>query len=289
MNDANLAGPDSHADGAAAFRCVRPRHVHGSQIATGIAELRGNTNRVGLVLFGESDPGHAIAARIDDDLANAFEEFRFVRRADELLVAAAECEKRPVKALEFTGIAKDGENDKSARTIELDAANAGVHFNGTPVGPPDFELNAVRCAARKPRPKDSGVILIFTNGKQRRFRDECQALGRNSEEIGAPRIRLQNDTCLVIYNQDGVTGGIEKAAIFLLGAADVAEQVPGSPYAQDQQQSAGSHGEQVEQITDPTITFCQRRREVIFRKSETRVARFDFLEDAPHRQRIWVI
>src|SRR5467141_2106330 len=175
------------------------------QIATGVAELRGNTNRIGLVLLGQSNPGHAIAARIDDDLANAFEEFRFVRCADELLVAAAECEKRPVKALEFTGIAKDGENDDPARTIELDEANADVNCNGTPVAPPDFELHAVRLAARKPRPKDSGVILIFTSGKQRRFRDECQALGRNSEEIGAPRVRLQNDTCVVIYIQVGGT------------------------------------------------------------------------------------
>ena len=231
MNNASLAGPDSDSDGAAASRCVRPRRLHGSKIATGIAELRGNTNRIGLVLLGESDPGHAIAARIDDDLANAFEEFRFVRCADELLIATADCQKRSVKALEFTGIAKDGENHGPARTIELDAANADVYFNGTPVGSPDFELNAVRLEARKPRPEDSAVMLTFTIGKERRFRDERQALGRNSEEIGAPRVRLQNDTGLVIYDQDGVTGGIEKAAVFLLGATNVAEQVPGSPYA----------------------------------------------------------
>ena len=78
---------------------------------------------------------------------------------------AAECEKRTVEALEFTGIAKDGENDRPARAIKLDAANADVNFNRTPVGPPDFELNAVRLAVRKPRPKDSGVGLTFTIGK----------------------------------------------------------------------------------------------------------------------------
>ena len=111
---------------------------------------------------------------------------------------------------------KDGENDKPARTIELDEANTDVNFNGTPVGPPDFELNAVRLTTRKPRPKDFGVVLTFPRGKERRFRDECQALRRNSEQIDAPCIRFQDHTCLVIHNQDGVTGGIEKAAIFLL-------------------------------------------------------------------------
>ena len=143
MNDANLAGPDRVSDGTAVFRSVGPKRIRGRKIATSIAELRGNTNRLGFVLLGESNPGHAVTARIDDDLANAFEEFRFVRGPDQLLVAAAECQKRTVKALEFTAIVKDGENDKPARTIELDEANTDVNFNGTPVGPPDLDRKSV--------------------------------------------------------------------------------------------------------------------------------------------------
>ncbi len=216
MNDANLAGPDRGSDGTAVFRPVGRKQMRGRKIATSIAELRGNTNRLGFVLLGKSNPGHAVTARIDDGLANAFEEFRFGRGADQLLVAAAECEKRTVKTLEFTAIVKDGENDKPSRTIELDEANIDVNFNATPVGPPDFELNAMRLTTRKPRPKDFGVLLIFPRGKERRFQDECHALRRNSEQIDAPCIRFQDDTRLVIHNQDGVTGGIEKAAIFLL-------------------------------------------------------------------------
>jgi len=57
----------------------------------------------------------------------------------------------PVKALEFTGIAKDCENDSRA-TIELDEANLR-QLQRNARRPPDFELHAVDSRPESPARK----------------------------------------------------------------------------------------------------------------------------------------
>jgi len=230
VNDANLAGPDSDPGGPA-FRCVRPRPEHGSKIAT----VSPNCAATRTEWFG---PARAIQPRSCDSRpyftmiwqTRSRSSGSFAART--ALVASAECEKRPLRRLSSLVSRKMAENDEPARTIELDEANADV--NSTERPSPLRILSCMLCDSRPESPARRFWRSADLHHQEKGERFRTKMPGARTEfpkENGAPRVRFQDDTCLVIYNQNASLAESKRRRYFSSEAATLLSRCRESPYA----------------------------------------------------------
>lgn len=66
-----------------------------------MASVRHRANAPGRVVFGVTDPGHAVATHLNNDLANAFQKIGFVSSVNQCLTTADEHLQLPIGSPEM--------------------------------------------------------------------------------------------------------------------------------------------------------------------------------------------